>query len=352
MKRLSFAILKNETEDAHLMWAIACEKRNIDYDIIDLTSYEWLDKLLNVSYGYYLACPSVTVSYFKTLYDERIYILEKIMGLNIYPSYQEISIHENKRFLSYWLKANNLPHTKTYVFYNKVNAINFINQTNLPIVTKINIGASGSGVKIFRSKNKAKNYIEQAFLSKGVRSQIGPNLKMGRYIERFKNIVRNPAHLKNRIKDYITIASNPQKHFVIFQEYIHHDYEWRVVKIGDSYFGHQKVKKGDKASGTKGIDYILPPVKLLNFVRKVSEKFNFNSMAFDLFEDGKGGYLINELQTIFGHVQEYICEKNGNPGRLRYLNGKWVFEEGNFNTNLSYDLRLQHVIDILNKGKK
>jgi hypothetical protein len=39
---------------------------------------------------------------------------------------------------------------------------------------------------------------------------------------------------------------------------------------------------------------------------------------------------------------------NGQPGRFRNLNNKWIFEEGDFARNACYDLRLKYVIDILN----
>jgi len=70
-------------------------------------------------------------------------------------------------------------------------------------------------------------------------------------------------------------------------------------------------------------------------------------MAVDLFEDNKGGVLVNELQTSFGHVQDYICENNGSPGRMLYKKNSWIFEKGNFNTNLSYDLRIENVLQLL-----
>ena len=53
----------------------------------------------------------------------------------------------------------------------------------------------------------------------------------------------------------------------IRDRYIPHDFEWRCVRIGDSYFAHRKRKLGDKASGTKGIDYVNPPESLLDFTR-------------------------------------------------------------------------------------
>ena len=72
-------------------------------------------------------------------------------------------------------------------------------------------------------------------------------------------------------------------------------------------------------------------------------------MAVDVFEDGKNGYYVNELQCIFGHVQDHICEKDNEPGRFIKQNGNWVFEKGLFNTNLSYDLRLDNVLNLIKK---
>ena len=110
------------------------------------------------------------------------------------------------------------------------------------------------------------------------------------------------------------------------------------------FFGHQKIKQGDKPSGTKGINYTLPPETLLDFVKDICESFGFNSMAVDCFEDGKGGYLINEMQCIFGHVQEFICEKDQKPGRLKFMGDHWLFEEGLFNANKSFNLRLENIM--------
>ena len=73
-------------------------------------------------------------------------------------------------------------------------------------------------------------------------------------------------------------------------------------------------------------------------------------MAIDLFEDENDGYLVNEMQCIFGHIQDHICEKDNIPGRFIFTeNNCWIFEQGSFNTNLSYDLRLQSAVDLFNK---
>lgn len=348
MKKLKFAIIKNELEDSHLVWEKACKKHSVDCEIIEFTRETWLKEINKEKYDCFLACPSYLTSQYKTLYDERLYILHRVLGYNIFPGYEEILLHENKRLLAYWLQANQLPHPKTYVFYSEDEARDFINHTTYPVVVKSNIGASGKGVKILRNKSSALKYTAAIFSKKGVRQRIGPNLKMGDTWRRLKRFISDSQHRASRLKEYRRLYHDPQKHFVFFQEYIPHDFEWRVVRIGDSYFGHQKTKYGDMASGTKGIDYIEPPEKLMDMVRNTCETYGFYSMAIDLFEDGNNGYLINEMQTIFGHVQEYILEVDGKPGRYRFLDNKWQFEAGMFNTNLSYDLRLEAAIQRLN----
>lgn len=343
---MQWAILKNEYDNNHHHWEKACSKLNQNCEIIDLTKEDWLKKIKDFNYDGYLTCPPGRESLYKSLYDERIYIIAKVMKKYCYPSYDEIKIHENKRYLSYWLSANNIPHPRTFVFYDKVEALSFIKDYKLPIVAKFNIGASGKGVKIFYDKLSIYKYLDAAF-NKGIRQNWGPNIKMGSFRERLLKLLLHPSRILNRIQVYTKVFNEIQRGYVIFQEYIPHKYEWRIVKIGESFFGHQKIKTGEKASGTKGIDYVLPDEKQLTFVKSLCDEYGFNSMAVDAFEDNDGNLIINELQTIFGHVQSYICEKEGKPGRLIYTNTGWNFEEGMFNTNLSYDLRLESAIKLL-----
>ncbi len=343
---MKLGILKSETGKIHENWAIACKKHNLEYQIIDLTASEWLEIIMKTNFSAFLACPPGSQTHLKQLYDERINIIENSLNYFVYPSYKEILLHENKKFLAYWLKANNIDHPSTHVFYIQDEAMRFAHDCELPVVGKFNIGASGRGVQVFRERNKLYEYIKLAF-SKGLRQSWGPNLKMGSNYSRIVNVIKNPAHLAKRLKTYNKLYNEIQKGFVILQEFVHHEFEWRIVKIGNSFFAHKKIKQGDKASGTKGITYDLPSNHLLDHINNISDVHGFNSMAVDLFETDERNYLINELQCAFGHIQEHICEKNGKPGRLIYDNQQWSFEEGLFNANLSYDLRLEHVLQIL-----
>lgn len=347
-KKIKLVILKNEHPDDHLPWVEACDIRldEIEYAIVDLTMNKWMEEIQAHKADCLLAKPSGLTANFKQLYDERISILDKILGCKIYPSPEEIYIYENKRLLSYWLKANEIPHPETHVFYNQQDAQNYIYSSNYPIVAKTNIGASGSGISLLKTKDDAIAYIKLTFSGKGAPQRTGPNLAKGRLINRGMHYIFNPKEIRKKLNIYESRRNNLQKYFVIFQAYIPHDFEWRVVRIGDSFFAHKKLKLGEKASGSLLKGYENPPLRLFDFVKKITDKYKFYSQAVDIFET-ENGLLVNEMQCIFGQSDPYQMLVDGKPGRYYFLNDNWVFEKGNFTTNECYDLRLKHVLNWL-----
>jgi len=267
----------------------------------------------------------------------------------IYPTPNEIYIYENKRFLYSWLKANNLPCAETKIFYKKAEALDYLTKTDYPIVAKYNIGASGSGVQILKNNSEAVDYVIKTFSSKGAPRRWGPNLQKGNLIKRSLNQLKDLNFLNQKLNKYAAIKQDKQTGFVLFQEFIPHEFEWRIVSIGGSYFAHKKLKLGDKASGSLLKNYDNPPLYLFDFAKSIMDKFNFTSQAIDVFECDKAKLIVNEMQCIFGQSDEYQMLVDAKPGRYVYENNSWQFEEGNFNTNESYDLRVAHIIKLLNK---
>jgi hypothetical protein len=168
---------------------------------------------------------------------------------------------------------------------------------------------------------------------------------MGSILRRGFKYISHPGDISEKIKKYQTILSDTQRRFVILQEHIPHDFEWRAVRMGDSFFAHKKVKVGEKASGVLQKKYDNPPLGILDFVKEITDRFGFYSQAVDIFETG-GKYLVNEMQCIFGQSDPYQMLVDGQPGRYLHLDGKWVFEAGDFNTNESFDLRLNVALDL------
>lgn len=345
MKRIEAIILSNELPDDHFQWIEACnnQKELINYRVVNLTLNNWLDEIQKLPFNILLAKPGGLTAPFKQLYDERIYLLDKVLRFKIYPSPDEIFIYENKRFLSYWLKCNKIPHPRTDVFYNRKEAEEHLSHYILPFVVKTNIGASGSGVKMLKTTGEVKNYLDQAFSGKGAPKRYGPNTAKGEFFKRGLHYLIHPNEIRRKLNLYNTKKADTQNGFVIFQEYIPHDFEWRVVRIGDSYFAHKKMRVDEKASGSLKKIYDNPPLDLLDFVREITNRQQFLGQAMDIFET-KDGYLVNEIQCIFGQSDSFQMLVEGKPGRYRYVNDTWLFEEGEWAKNACYNLRLDYII--------
>ena len=351
MKKRKLAILKNEVQDDHALWIEACRERSdaIEWEVIDLTCNDWLERVTQGDFDGLLAIPPSETNLFKQLYDERVFILNSVCGLPVYPSMEEVRIFENKKFLAYWLAANDIPHPATQVFYFKNEALGFVSKSPLPLVGKTNIGASGRGVYVLKSRQAAESYVRQTFSEKGAPRSIGPNFKKKGLLSRALKKLRQPGEFLARLQHYRYQQSEVQKNYVILQEFVPHEFEWRVVRIGESFFAHKKMKIGDKASGTLVKGYEKPPLALFDFVKKITDKHGFRSQAVDLFETADGRYLVNEMQCIFGQSDPYQMLVDGVPGRYIFQNGKWQFEPGDFNRHESFLLRLDDFLNILIK---
>lgn len=88
----------------------------------------------------------------------------------------------------------------------------------------------------------------------------------------------------------------------------------------------------------------------MDFIKYVCDVSNLSSMNVDFFEDHKGNFYVNELQTFYGsRIKPYQMCVDGEPGRYLYINDEWVFEKGMFNQNNSCNLRIEDFILKLKK---
>lgn len=330
----------------HQGWIISCDKhKNINWKVVELLAENWLELIQKEPFDLLLLRPPGRSSFYKQIYDDRIEHLSVLYSDKMYPSLNQVKIYENKRYFSDWLMINKIPHPKTFIFYTKVEAVNFLNfQQKFPLVSKLNIGASGKGVTILKTKEQALDEVNLLF-GEGKKIIGAPNIRKGSFIKKLKKLVKNPKFLNDRMKEYKQQSNEVHKNYVIFQEFINHSFEWRCVVIGNSYFAHKKLVKSGKTSGSLLKDYSNPPLSLLTFVRELSINHKIDSAAIDIFEHN-GKYLVNEIQCFFGQSDPHQMFVNDKPGRYFFDEDKWVFDEGTFNDNQCFDLRLKHALEL------
>lgn len=329
---MKLGILDGFNSDCTQNYINACKELDIDFLVIDLYSNDWIEKIKNSNCDGFLCRPPCAIQERKTIYDERLYFISHFMNKKIYPSYDENFIYENKRNMYSWLSLNNFPHVNTNIFTRKNNALDFIESSKFPLIIKSNIGASGSGVFILKNKRNAKKFINKAFGNWNGAFSLGILPKKKKYLLN------------------IPLFGHAQKHFMIFQDWIECKWEWRIIKIGNSYFGYKKlIGKSGFASGSLLDGWDEPPLELLKLATQVCNVGNFSSMAIDILESTDGNFYINELQCIFGAYNPSQMYIDGKPCRYVYDNGNYNLEFGYFCQNGCANLRVSHFIELLSE---
>lgn len=222
--------------------------------------------------------------------------------------------------MSYWLKTHNIPHTKTWVFYSHEQALKFAKDADLPLVVKHDMGSRSAGVEILHNRTELMQYVTNRF---------------------GKGLVCRGADSRDSEWGYI-----------LFQEFLPEVAEWRMIRIGKSYFGHQKLADGTFHSGSGKVGWYNPPIELLDFIRELTDNAGYTAMNVDIFETPNGDFVVNEIQSHFAAYIESQMYIDGKPGRYLYdyATHEWQFEEGVFCQNSCCDLRVKTLLDQLDRA--
>ncbi|OVE74451.1 hypothetical protein BVX94_00225 [bacterium B17] len=304
----------------HSYYEAACMELGVPYEVIDISGAYWIDLIQKSSCDLFLARPFVLNTKGKAMYDERLRILSEELNKSVFPSVKSLWLYESKRRGADWLKANDISQPETWVFFDQSKALDFAENANLPVVFKTDIGSEALGVQIVRDRSQLFELIKACF---------------------------GKGYLPSRHE-----PRDRQWNCIIFQDFIPDAKEWRVVRIGNSYFGHRKGKVGDFHSGSKIIEFDDPPHDLLDFMRNITEKGSFKSMAADVLESSDGKYYVIELHTYFGCNEPNVMLVDNKPGRYLFDDKDgWLFEEGEFNRNASCNLRVEYVLNCLQSNE-
>jgi glutathione synthase/RimK-type ligase-like ATP-grasp enzyme len=316
-------------KNIHVNYIKSCQELRIDYEVIDIIGDNWIDEVLASNCDAYLCRPPSKFQERKSMYDERLYVITKILKKKIYPSYDELFIYENKKMMYYFMKIKDYPHTETHVFYRKEEFLEYIKNAAFPIVFKTSVGSTSKGIEIIKTKKRAKSIANSIF------GRINSKLAKGFTPQTTGKIIPVQAR------------GCHQKHYILVQAYQKIKWEWRIIKIGNSYFGHKKLLVNNFASGSGQTGWDKPPIELLKLVKKISEDNEFHSLAIDFLETKNDKFYINEIQSIFGSTNDSQMYINGESGRYIFQNGEFVFEKGIFNKHSSYMLRVKHLLQLL-----
>lgn len=310
---LRFAIVYNAAQ-YHRHFVQACLEIGVPFRVVDLYRADWLEQVKDSGCEVLLVWPDAVRSVTARLIKDRVEVLERYLAYPCVPSSNELWMYEDKCRTAAWLAAHRVPTPATWIFSRQSEAEEFAAGCQLPMVVKTSFGAAASGVWIARRRRTLKRLVRAAFR---------------------RGLMAGGGDPRDR-----------QWGSVVLQEYLADVREWRLVRIGESYFGHPKGRVGEFHSGSGVAHWDVPEPRHLDFLHAVTEAGGFRSMDVDVFETPDGRLLANELQAVFGaSVAIDQCRVDGRPGRfVRLSGGRWEFEAGDFARNACANERIRDAL--------
>lgn len=237
-------------------------------------------------------------------------------GLKVFPDFNTAWHFDDKVGQKYLLEAVAAPLVPSFVFYTKLEALQWINQTDFPKVFKLRGGAGASNVKLVNSKREAISIVKKAF---GVGFKYyDPKVYLQDSFQKFKT---RKSGIVDLVKSFIRLFRLPyfarmysrEKGYVYFQEFIpDNTFDIRIVVVGDKAFALKRMtRKGDfRASGSGNIIYRKEEIdeRCVKIAFEVNEKLKAQSIAYDFVFDKENNPLIVEISFGYSAPAYDHCE--------------------------------------------
>lgn len=280
-----------------------CKNNDIPYSFYDIEKSDWLEEAKNYDI---VVCHTEDSPAYQDMIESKIYILDKILGKMCFPSFHEVWQYEDKNRSNYLYQTHELPTIPTVLTHDKQEALEIIDKTEYPFITKTSIGAGSSGVFKINSKKQAKIFVNKVFSRNGLNTQ---------------------HHYQN------------QKNYFYHQNFINDaTFDLRVMLVGDMAFGYYRYpNKGDfRASGAGNFEKKAIPFEAIELAVAVRNKLQSRQIGVDLlYSERYGKYFIIET-SLFNKIDSAMqLEIDGEPGyydisdieNIAFKKGKfWVQE--------------------------
>ncbi len=299
----------------------------VPYIELDLNDKDFWDKINKLDYFIFRwAQPDHHQQIAKTILP----IIENHYNVKCFPD-QNTCWHYDDKIKEYYLfNFKNYPFIKSWIFWNLDSALEFVNNTDYPLVFKLKGGAGSSNVILLRNKIEAEKIVRHMFLNgsgaKGLPHK--NNLKYRNLLKLLKKHAHNFLYSKkNKLEQEHWQVS---KNYVLFQEFLpNNKFDTRVITTDNITFAARRfVRKNDfRASGSGLIDFDHNNVdlRMLEIANKISKEMKFQTMAYDFLLDGQNKPKICEVS--YNYADAAMTDQEGYwDSNLVWIKGKYLPE--------------------------
>src|SRR5690606_12133749 len=237
-------------------------------------------------------------------------------GVRVFPNYNTNWHFDDKVAQKYLFESLDLPLVKSYVFYDRDTAVQWLRTAEFPKVFKLRRGSGSKGVRLAKSHVEAVKLINTAF-----GSGFKPIDRFFIFKERVRKFKAGSENLLGVFKggyralvgSKYTKMSAREKGYVYFQDYIPgNDFDVRIVVVGKRAFGIKRMnRRGDfRASGSGHLifDHHQIDEACVSLAFEANKKLRMQSAAFDFLFDVDGIPLIVEVSFGYNPKGYRDCE--------------------------------------------
>ncbi|WP_394186277.1 ATP-grasp domain-containing protein [Pseudoalteromonas tetraodonis] len=250
-----------------------------------------------------------------------IYLVSK--KANIVPSFDSLMAHESKGFQQLFRQE---------MYFGNLNGQYCVDLDDVhqkePFVLKLVEGAGSSQVHLIKG-NKDIHSIRRKYFKDSL-------------VRKIKNIIRSTKLNKKQLDIYLYKYKAFTR--IVTQDFIPGlESDYKVLVFGNKYYVlNRKVKKNDfRASGSGILNFIEPPMAVLDFAKSVFFKLDEPYASLDIAMSNEGCHLIEYQVLNFG---PYTLVNS--PGFYTENNGDWKFHKKTSELENEFSEALyEHIID-------
>lgn len=234
-------------------------------------------------------------------------IIENVYKINCYPNQATCWQYDDKIKEYYLFSAKGYPFIKSWIFWEKENALKFAKETKYPIVFKLKNGAGSNNVILLKSKSEAEKIINKMF-GNGINSSGIPHKGHVKYknLEKYLRSKIDQIFL-NKLRDIEPQHWQLSKNYVLFQKFLpNNTFDTRITTIGNRVFASRRfVRENDfraSGSGKPDMDPNNVDMRMIKLAQKISKEMNFQSMAYDFLLNKNNEPEICEISYTFADI--------------------------------------------------
>lgn len=286
-------------------WIKYCEEHSIPYKVVNPYDTDIVEQVSD--------CDAFMwhhhhASFSDTLFAKQLLFSLEQAGKIVFPNFRTGWHFDDKLGQKYLFEALGVRAAKSWVFYDKKSAYEWIETTDFPKVFKLRGGAGSANVMLAHNAREAKSFVKRAF-GRGFAQFRGCDYVRDRYKAykakkiTLKALIRSCGRLIIPTK-YARMHA-PEKGYAYFQEFIpNNGFDLRVIVIGNKAFAIQrKIRKGDfRASGSGLISYNkeLFSRELIKTAFSINERVRSQNLVLDFVQHKQTGQLY-AVEVSYGY---------------------------------------------------